>query len=139
MDIKLKEQLPSFNMSNLPQLDRGAVERRVNDAIAAALNNISRFPFRDGGKVEVRKVIIEVQITPELRKIKTPVESAFGTTDLDSFELSGISVRAKVKGVHPDAETDDVRMLCDIQNQVVKGVYFNPNNNSRPDQLELDL
>lgn len=139
MDAKLAERLPEFTMENLSQLDRGAVERRVNDAITQAMSNISRFPFKDAGKVEVRKVIIEVQITPELRKIKVPVESGRGTHEAESFELSGVSVRAKVKGVNPDAETADVRMICDIRQERIQAVYFNPNNNDRPEQLELDL
>lgn len=139
MNPKLAEMLPQFTMETLSQLDRGAVERRVNDELAQAYNNISRFPCRDGGKVEPRKVIIEVTLTPELKKIKTAVEVGGRQQEVDSFELSGIVVRAKVKGVHPDAETADVRMLCDIVNNRIQGVYFNPENNERPEQLELDL
>lgn len=139
MNPKLKEMLPEFCMENLAQLDRGAVERRVNDELNQAFNNISRFPCRDGGKVEPRKVIIEVTLTPEVKEIKQGVEVNGRQQEVSAYELAGVSVRAKVKGVHPDAETADVRMLCDMQNQRIQSVYFNPNNNDRPEQLELDL
>ena len=139
MNSKLKDMLPELNMSNLAQLDRGAVERRVNDELSQAFNNISRFPCRDGGKVEVRKVVIEVTLTPEVKSVKQGIEVNGRQQEVEAFELCGVSARVKVKGVHPDAETADVRMLCDIENGRIQSAHFNPDNNDRPEQLEIDF
>lgn len=136
---KLREQLPEFTMEHVGEMDRGAVERRVNYAIKQCLQDIARFPFRDGGKVEPRKVVLELVLTPEVKAVKVGVEVAGRQQEVDSYELHGISVRAKVKSAVPDAETADVRMVCDIQNNQILDVRFNPDNNDRPDQLELDL
>ena len=136
---KLKEMLPQLCMEHLGKLDRGAVQRRVDDAINLCLTNISKFPFRDGGKVETRKVTIEVYITPELKEISVGVEAGGRQQEIKGFELKGLEVRAKVKSGLPDAETGDVRMACDIRNGAIKDVRFNPDNNHQPEQLELDL
>ena len=137
---KLKEALPQLCMANLGKLDRGAVERRVDAAIALCVNNINQFPFRDGGKVESRKVTIELYITPELRETTVAIETNGGRQqEVKNFELKAISGRVKIKSGLPDAETGDVRMACDVRNGAIKDVRFNPDNNFAPEQLELDL
>lgn len=137
---KLKEQLPQFNIEHLGEMDRNAVARRGNAALALCLENISQFPFRDGGKVETRKVTIEINLTPELKETKVAVELPGGRQqEVKHFELAGVTARVKIKSALPDAETGDVRMACDIHNGKIKEARFNPENNEAPDQLELDL
>lgn len=137
MNPKLKEALPKLSMERLSELDRGAVERRVNAALALCLSNISQFPFRDGGKVETRKVLIEVQITPEIKAIKIGVEGKGRQQQVEGWELEGVVVRVKVKSALPDAETADVRCLCEIRNNQITDVRFNPDNSDRPEQLDM--
>ena len=139
MNQKLKEHLPQLNLDSLGQLDRGAVERRFGDAIESVLANISKFPFRDQNKVETRAIHLAVFITPELRLFKQAVEGNNGRqVEVDVAELAGLSVRVKIKSALPDAETADVRMACDIVNGRINDVRFNPENNAKPDQLELE-
>jgi hypothetical protein len=56
---------------------------------------------------------------------------------VDGYELSGLSVRVKIKAGLPDAESADVRMLVDMRGGQIANVLFNPDNNSEPSQLEL--
>lgn len=136
---KLKASLPQLQMANLGSLDRGAVARRVNEAISLAANNISKYPFRDGGKVEARKVVIEIVMTPMIEAVKIGVEGAGRQYEADGFELTGICTRVKVKSALPDAETADIKMLCEMKSGAITDIRFNPQNNMRPEQLELDL
>lgn len=137
---KLREKLPEFKMEHLSELDRGSVGRRVDDAVRMCLDNISKFPHRDGGKPEVRRVDIAVFLTPELKETTVPVETGGGRVqDVKHMELVGVSVRVKVKSSLPDAESADVKMACEVRNGVIKEVRFNPHNNTTPEQLELDL
>lgn len=139
MNQKLKDHLPQLALNTLGQLDRGAVERRFRDAINCVLDNISKFPFRDNTKVETRAIHLSVFLTPELRMFKSAVESGHGRqVEVDVAELAGLSVRVKIKSNLPDAETADVRMACDIINGKINDVRFNPDNNAKPDQLELE-
>lgn len=140
MNQKLKEHLPQLTIQNLGQLDRGSVARRFGDAVEQILANISKFPCRDGNKVETRSLELKVFFTPELRLDKRGIESANGNQmEVDVPELSGVSVRVKIKSALPDAETADVKMACDIINGRIADMRFNPNNNKAPDQLEFDL
>ena len=134
---KLKAALPQLSMDTLGKLDRGAVARRVNDAISLCLANISKFPCRDAGKVETRKVTVDILMTPVVKAIKQGVEVNGRQQEVDAFDLVGITTRVKVKSGLPDAESADVTMLCEIQNGTIRDVRFNPTNNSAPDQMEL--
>jgi hypothetical protein len=136
----LKDKLPRLELEQLGKLDRGAVARRFSDAIEQVLANISKFPFRDGNKVETRSISMSVYLTPELKLSKQGVEGRNGRQhEVDVAELSGVSVRVKIKSALPDAETADVRMACDIQNGRITDLRFNPENNAAPEQLELEL
>lgn len=131
LDPKLEANLPRLAAENIGRLDNGSVARRLNAAIADVLRNISQFPFRDAGKAETRKVTMELAITPEIRPTKN------GANQVDGYELSGLSVRVKIKAGLPDAESADVRMLVDMRGGQIANVLFNPDNNSEPSQLEL--
>lgn len=135
---ELKDKLPQLKFNNLGQMDSGTVERRVNGAIRETLDNIGRYPFRDGGKVEPRKVTITLVLTPTLKKSKRMMELAGGRSqEVDTFDLEGVSARVEVSSALPVAKTADVRVLCETKNGRIETALFNPNNNQMPEQMEL--
>jgi len=135
---ELKDNLPQLKFRNLGQMDSGTVERRVDGAIRETLDNIGRYPFRDGGKVESRKVTITLVLTPALKKTKQMIELAGGRSqEVDTFELDGVSARVEVSSALPVAKTADVRVLCETRNGRIETALFNPHNNQMPEQMEL--
>lgn len=138
MDQKLKESLPQLTLQTLHQLDRGKLDRQFSRAIARAMQNISEFPCK-GSKAEPREIALVFKLTPEIRFTKNAIETAMGQTEVMIPEIVGVTVSARIKDKFPIFESDDVRMVTEVVNGNIKDARFNPNNNSRPEQLELDL
>jgi len=137
VDQKLKDSLEELNFAGVGKLDHGSVARRMNMAIAEALRDISQYPFRDGGKVEARKVVMSVIITPVLRETKEVVFIENRNQEVKGFALDSVTARVKITCNRPDVESADVKILCDIQGGAIRSAHFNPENNHRPEQLEL--
>lgn len=133
------DNLPELTLSNLSKMDHGTVGRRFNDAVIECIGNISRYPFRDAGKVEVRKIIVEVTLTPEIRTFKQGVEVSGRQQEVDAYELSGVKAQVKIKSSLPDAICGTVKTLCKIVNNQIRKISFNPHNNQSPEQMELDM
>lgn len=138
MDQRLKEELPQLSLESLHQLDRGKLARQFRRAVTRAMQNISEFPCK-GEKVESREISLVVKLTPEVKFNKIGIETAIGNAEALQPEIIGISAACYIKDKFPIFQTDDVRMAVDIINGQISDVRFNPNNNNRPDQLELDL
>lgn len=138
MDQRLKNELPQLSLESLHELDRGKLARQFRRAIARAMQNISEFPCK-GEKVESREISIVLKLTPEVKFNKISLETAMGQAEALRPEIIGISAACYIKDKFPIFQTDDVRMAIDIVNDQITDVRFNPNNNNRPDQLELDL
>ncbi len=138
MDQRLKDTLPQLSLESLHQLDGGKLARQFRRAIARAMQNISEFPCR-GEKVETREICLVVKLTPEVTFKKVSHETAMGQAEYTAPEIIGIAASCFIKDKFPIFQTDDVRMAVDIVNGQINDLRFNPNNNNRPDQLELDL
>ena len=138
MEQKLKDALPQLTLDSIHRLDRGKLERQFARAIARAMSNISEFPCK-GDKVEVREISLVFRLTPEIRFSKRSIESGMGQCEATVPEICGVMVNAHIKDKFPIFQTDDVRLAVDVVNGQIKDARFNPDNNQRPDQLELDL
>ncbi len=138
VDKSFKDGLPQLELSTLHELDRGKLDRQFSRAIARALHNISEFPCK-GDKVECREIALVIRLTPEVRFAKTSVETGMGHAEASVPEIVGVTVNAHIKDKFPIFQTDDVRLAVDVVNGQIKDVRFNPNNNVRPEQMELNL
>jgi|DEB3_MinimDraft_2_1074329.scaffolds.fasta_scaffold05960_5 hypothetical protein len=137
---KLAEQLPKFDARGILFMDDGNTERRLNGLINDAMDNISRYPFTGNGKVEKRKITVEIEIVPELKEISVPIETNGGRVNhVKSHELAGAIVQVKLAAGMPVAKSNVVRLACQLKNQKIVAAHFNPHNNDAPEQLELDL
>lgn len=136
MDQKLKDTLPQLTLATLHQVDRGALNRQFNRKFAAALQDISEFPVRNG-KPEPREITIKITITPEIAQRKKAIEGPMGVQEVDIPEVVGLRLQAVVKDKMPVFQTSDVSFVVDNRNGRIADARFNPENPSCPNQLEM--
>lgn len=135
----LKNHLDQFSLENLPKFSRGKVGRLYKQAMAQILSHLAAYPMRDG-KPEVATLTITIPIRTVMEKVKTNIESPFGTQEVDVPKLKGLIASVKVKAGIDALESDDVRMATEIRNGRITDVRFNPEDNDNPltyDQQKL--
>jgi hypothetical protein len=138
MDQETRERLKPVNFQTLEVYDRGSLARRLGDAWRNILDNISRYPLRDG-KAEPRKIIIELTIIPEVAKVKEGMERNGRQQEIEVPRIVGLKTFATIKDKLPTFQSSEVCMAVDIRNDRIVDARFNPNNPSSPNKLEFDL
>jgi len=136
MDPRLKDKLPQITLESLHKFDQGRLNRQFARAIARILDNISEFPCRDG-KPESREVSIKLTVTPQIRKVKKPVETAYGHNEIEVPEIFGLMISAMIKDKLPIFKSGDVVCAVDVRNGRITDARFNPANSLAPEQMEL--
>lgn len=138
MDQETRERLKPVSFETLQVYDRDSLARRLADAWRNILDNISRYPVRDG-KPEPRKIIIELTIIPEVAKCKQAIETSGGHREIEVPKVVGLRSFATIKDKLPLFQSSDVNMAVDVRNDRIVDARFNPNNPASPNQLEFDL
>ena len=136
---QLKEHLDQFSLENLSKFSRGKTGRLYRHAMSQVLTHLATYLMRDG-KPEGATIHITIALRNVLEKVKTQIESPYGTQEVDIPKLKGLIGSVKIKTGIEALETDDVMMATEIKNGRITDIRFNAEDNDNPlsyDQKKL--
>lgn len=134
--------LRPLTLRDMLYIDGGRVAKEFDQKVQDVYLNISRYPcvMNDGEvKTTARQLSLTVEVTPEIRINKMPVESANSAVMAHTPVISGLDLSVVVGSKVPAFKATGIKMIAKVKGGRLTDAYFNPNNNENPAQKEFDF
>lgn len=134
--------LRPLTLRDMLYIDGGRVAKEFDQKVHDIYLNISRYPcVMNEGEVKVsgRQLSLQVEVTPDVKLSKMPVESANSAVMSHTPVIRGLDLSVVVGSKVPAFKASGIKMITRMKGGRLTDAFFNPNNNENPAQQEFDF